>query len=266
MTGLTPPGPPAEDPEPTPAGPPDRWQHTPMSDERLRAAPTNAPSSPPSKAMAGWALGLSLAFCVPFGFLVAIGLAIAVLVRSRDGRDHGKGMAVAALVISGILLVLNVGYVVVVVGQVLTGSYDETTRNDDGDVVEPGDISITKLRVGDCFSPPTGEGPPLEGEEQTVSLLVTAMPCDEPHVFEVYSIVRVPTADYPGSDTIRRMRRQCLDGFEGYVGVPPLQSSLSVVDYFPTARSWRFGQRTITCSLTVDGYRQLRHSLRDSKR
>jgi hypothetical protein len=50
----------------------------------------------PSKAMAITALILSLLCCFPLGLM----LAIVVLVRSRDGRNHGKGLAIGAIVAS----------------------------------------------------------------------------------------------------------------------------------------------------------------------
>ena len=58
----------------------------------------------PSKAMAITALVTSLICCTPVGFI----LAIVVLVRSKDGRNHGRGMAIAALIIS-ILFSIGIG-------------------------------------------------------------------------------------------------------------------------------------------------------------
>jgi hypothetical protein len=50
--------------------------------------------------MAIGALIASILGCTCIGVLVAVPLAIVVLVRGRDGRNHGKGLAIAALVIS----------------------------------------------------------------------------------------------------------------------------------------------------------------------
>ena len=59
----------------------------------------------PSKGMAITALILSILGCTCIGALVAIPLAIVVLVRSKDGRNHGKGLAIAAMIISVISLI-----------------------------------------------------------------------------------------------------------------------------------------------------------------
>ncbi len=50
--------------------------------------------------MAIGALIASILGCTCIGVLVAVPLAIVVLVRSRGGQNHGKGLAIAALVIS----------------------------------------------------------------------------------------------------------------------------------------------------------------------
>ena len=55
--------------------------------------------------MAITALILSILGCTCIGALVAIPLAIVVLVRGRDGRNHGKGLAIAALIISVLSLI-----------------------------------------------------------------------------------------------------------------------------------------------------------------
>ena len=72
------------------------------------AAPGYSPMpgpAEPSKGMAITALIMSILGCTCIGALVAIPLAIVVLVRSKDGRNHGKGLAIAAIIISVISLI-----------------------------------------------------------------------------------------------------------------------------------------------------------------
>jgi hypothetical protein len=63
------------------------------------AGPMPGPAEP-SKGMAITALIASILGCTCIGILVAVPLAIIVLVRSRGGQNYGKGLAIAALVIS----------------------------------------------------------------------------------------------------------------------------------------------------------------------
>lgn len=66
----------------------------------------------PSKGMAIAALVLSFLACTFVAGVVAIVLAIVVLVRGKDGRNHGKGLAIAALVISVLVMLATVGVIV----------------------------------------------------------------------------------------------------------------------------------------------------------
>ena len=98
----------------------------------------------PSKAMAITSLVLSLLCCFPIGLI----LAIVVLVRSRDGRNHGKGLAIGAVAASIVsAIVLTAGIIVLSqvdwddllpVEQLKTGECLNASNlaNDDADFVE----------------------------------------------------------------------------------------------------------------------------------
>ena len=211
--------------------------------------------------MAGWALGLSLAFCIPFAFLVGAGLAIAVLVKGRDGRDHGMGKAIAALVIAGLLVVANVAYAVVV----FFNGFDDTERDADGRVVEGGEVTLDRLQVGDCFSEPNLDSIPTDEAGEEASVTVDVVPCDEPHQAETYHQIQLDGGDYPGSDAIDARAAECVTAFRAYVGVPYRRSRLDFVYYFPTSASWRLGDREIVCSLVNRDLSDLTGSKRRSR-
>lgn len=92
--------------------------------------------APPSKAMAITSLALSFLFCVPFVAAIAsIVLGVVVLARSKDGRDHGRGMAIAGIVISTLVMLATIAVLVVAVVLGLN-----TFK------------SVNDLAVGDCIS------------------------------------------------------------------------------------------------------------------
>lgn len=272
---LTPPGPPTE-PEPDP--PPrsgrrllDEW----IEENRTRDVPANPYATPydgrlgegsrfdegTSRKMAGWALGLSLVFCIPFAFVVAIGLAIAVLVRSRGGGNHGKGRAIAALVISALIVAANVVYVVVI----LFGGVDTTERDSEGRVTDGGTVTLDRLRVGDCFDEPNLDELATE-DEGVASGAVDVVPCAESHRAEVFHRIKVSGDDFPGDAAIERQTAECLPAFKEYVGKAYGRSTLEVAIYYPTSSSWRFGDRTILCNLTKRDLSDITGSLRNSRR
>ena len=111
--------------------------------------------------MAITALIASILGCTCIGALVAIPLAIVVLLRSRDGRNHGKGLAIAALIIS-VISVIGVG-----VGGYFVYDYAKDFKNVDdltrGDcitakgLVDDASESVTDIKSVSCSSDHDGE-------------------------------------------------------------------------------------------------------------
>ena len=269
---LVPPGPSADEVAERRTGPlpVDEW----MAENRRRqqesgalygsygSYASNQHLRPASQTMANWALGLSLALCIPFAFLVGAGLAIAVLVKGRDGRNHGKGKAIASLIIGALILVVNVIYVVVVV---FTG-VDETRRDSTGQVVDGGSVTLERLQVGDCFTEPSLDDVLTDEDRSEASGLADVVPCSDPHQAEVFHEFDVAGDDFPGDAVIERRTADCLPAFKDYVGKSFQRSQLDVVFYFPTSTAWRFGDHEITCVLLDPDMKQLNLSMAGSRR
>lgn len=267
--GLVSPGgpPPAENagqPWPTPYPAPNPAQYpgypSPYGNRQL---------PPASRTMAGWALGLALVFCVPLVPLVGIVLGIVVLARCRDGRDHGKGLAIAAVVVGALAMLLQV---VGFVGGVIEGfreGLDSTRRDESGNVVDGGEMLPTKLRMGDCFNDKALRD---AGTEEVRADLVEGVPCSEPHGFEVFALLDIEgtgdgSDDHPGQAAIDAQAARCFPEFKKFVGVAYARSDLEVSYYFPTPQSWRLlGDRVITCVVWDPEEERLTASLRNARR
>lgn len=220
--------------------------------------------APASRTMAGWALGLSMAFCAPLLPAVGLILGIVVLARSRDGRDHGKGMAIGAVVVGGLVTVVQVVSIAAGVVEGIREGFDGTTRDESGNVVDSGEMIPTKLRVGDCFDDPNLRGLSAEGVESGV---ITGIPCDEPHDAEVYGIFQMSGGDYPGQAAIDEHALKCLPAFKEFVGRPYAKSNLEVGTYMPSSRSWRLmGDRAVTCVAWDPEQERLTGSLENARR
>lgn len=121
-------------------------------------------SGEPGKGMAIGALIASILGCTCLGILVAVPLAIVVLVRGRDGRNHGKGLAIAALVLSVLWLI----------GGSIGGYFLYDYAKDLKDV--------DSLKAGDCF---TAKG--LTDESETGVTQIRSVGCSAKHDGEVLS-------------------------------------------------------------------------------
>ena len=76
-----------------------------------------------------------------------------------------------------------------------TSTGDGSTRSEDGEVIEGGDVGAFRLRVGDCIAA-------ISSAAQFESLPV--VPCDEPHEAQVFHAFSVTGEDYPGMTEVDR--------------------------------------------------------------
>jgi hypothetical protein len=202
---------------------------------------------PPSKAMAGWSLGLAI-FPNCITWTLAIVFACIVISRSKDGRDHGKKMSVAALIIVAVWVAIAIALVAVLAAT-------DADRDETGRVTDGGRASALDLRVGDCLPDP-GE----TGRKQTVDLVA----CDLPHRAEVYALFDID-GEYTTDEEVTHLAQSgCFDRFKDYVGVAPGRSSLTIY-YIRPLNEVTFRQDPgVSCiALAAD---QLTTTLKGSKR
>lgn len=74
----------------------------------------------------------------------------------------------------------------------VTAMDDDTTRNDDGVIVDGGGLGAFKVRVGDCVQWPD--------EREVMS--IEGVPCDVPHDAQAYVTFDLPDGPYPGEAAV----------------------------------------------------------------
>jgi len=170
---------------------------------------------PPSKALAGWSLGLAI-FPSIVTWVIAVIFAIIVLSRSRDGRDHGKGLSTAALIVVAVWILVAVVVVSLVYS---TGAH----RDENGRVTDGGRASAFDLRVGDC----------LPAFEAGTARTVEVVDCGESHIGEVYATYELTGEFTTRDEVVDLVKAGCLDRFEAFDGIAPESSSLRLFYLFP---------------------------------
>jgi hypothetical protein len=190
------------------------------------AAPVGEPE--PSKGMAITSLILSILCCFPVGLI----LAIVVLVRSRDGRNHGKGLAIAAVVIS---IITFIGGVAAAIG------LSQVDWEEFGKSLLP----VENLETGECLN----AGNLTDDDAQFVDS-ITEKSCTEPHDAEVLA-TKVLTQDdaegyEPASSTL------CTDLITGGSGADKLTDGLTFVG-LTTDESPDAGDKLVCIAYRVDG-------------
>lgn len=177
--------------------------------------------------------------------MASVALALIVLRRGRaDGRDHGRGLAITALVIDGIWAIV----LIALFGFGLADRFDDPgpDRGNDGQVDEATDSAAKNLRVGDCVNDPSlMESRTEPTEVETVEIV----PCTQAHDLEVYEVFSLPGNGFPGSDNVRVLADQgCLESFPDFVGTAYQDSTLAYATYYPRQREWEaYHDREVTC-------------------
>lgn len=115
----------------------------------------------------------------------------------------------------------------------------------------PQPLLIDQLQPGDCL-----QGPPDVNTAKWWPYVVTAVPCTEKHLAEVYfsSANYWPgTMAFPGHARIaHQAKTECRKEFRAYNGVPSSASVYSFRDLFPWDRvNWSFGDRGLLCTAYV---------------
>ena len=75
-----------------------------------------------------------------------------------------------------------------------TACADDPIRDEDGVVINAGDVSVFELEQGDCLDPT----PDVTGDIDQIPVV----PCDQPHLQEVYATVEHPDDAYPGASEV----------------------------------------------------------------
>jgi ribosomal protein L40E len=131
---------------------------------------------------------------------------------------------------------------------VLGGSILFAARRDDsGEITGAGTLSVQDLQVGDCFD--------LEDErtaDTTEVSTVRAIPCDQPHTYEMYFAGDYPAGELPTAPDEPYSEWEegsCVGSFESYVGIDFDSSRWYFSSLTPTDESWDAGDRLLQCFL-----------------
>jgi hypothetical protein len=156
-------------------------------------------------------------------------------------------------------LLRRFGWIAVVALFAIIGWWFSAGRGESGELTRSGNLSVTDLRVGDCFSL-KDPGAETIGE-------VDAKVCSEPHEFEMMFVGNLPHAELPGEGAMRDwVGANCLPAFDAYVGLAFEDSALDIFQFVPTEDSWDQGDHSIQCAIYDPQESQLTGSLRNAAR
>lgn len=120
------------------------------------------------------------------------------------------------------------------------GWFTAARRGDDGSLTSGGTLSVTDLRVGDCFN--------NDEESQEEITDVDAVPCDEPHEYEVFAVAEHESESFPTDSEFEEIFGSlCVPAFETYVGSSYATSALYAGFITPSETSFAERDREYAC-------------------
>lgn len=147
-----------------------------------------------------------------------------------------------------------IGAIVVVLA---VGWFTSARRAGNGQINDSGTLSVSDLQVGDCFN---------NGTSTEVSQ-VDAVPCAEPHQYELFHVFRLTGTTYPTeADLDSQSAAACAPAFAAYIGHDYDTSSLYISTLYPTSDGWDHGDREVQCVVHDQAESKVAGSLRGSGR
>lgn len=211
---------------------------------------------PPPNQQTGWsglAIAAFVASLVPLiGILAAVPLAIVALVKIAKTHERGKGLAIAAIIISVLWWIGFIG-----LGAWVAGTSVE--RNDAGAITKEGRIDFGEIRAGDCVNIPDPGG-----SDDINTFELKGVPCSEPHNAEAAALIPIEGDSFPGTDAIDdQTARECETEALSYLSEAP-KTGLQPYRLIPTESIWDDdnGHRAI-CFVTQADYSATTGSVAD---
>lgn len=218
------------------------------------------PPPPPGQqaSQSGWnglAIGAFVASFVPLvGILAAVPLAIVALVKIAKTSQRGKGLAIAAIIISVLWWIGVIGLGAWFAGQ-------RVERNDAEQITKAGIVEFGDIRVGDCVNIPD------PGSSEDVNPFdLMGVRCSEPHNGQAVAITPIDGESYPGESSLNSQSlKPCAAALRTQLhGVVVGQGGYLPYRLYPTESVWDDdnGHRVI-CFVTKDGFGDMTGSLTD---
>jgi hypothetical protein len=168
----------------------------------------------------GWAIA-AFVLGILGGTILSVIFAIVALFQLRGRHQRGRGLAIAALVISA-------AWIAAIASVIFYGLSAQ------GKTVHAADLA-----VGDCIK---------DSYEVELPASVKRVRCDRPHYGEVFAVETMPAdAAYPGDQPATAFADQCGPQFFDYAPNSPEGPTFRVAVAYPTADGWANGDRSIVC-------------------
>ena len=161
-------------------------------------------------------------------------------------------------------LIITIGIGIYGYLQVSDSKKDSTTRSEDAEVIEAGEVGVEVLKISDCVKFPNDMkiGDPNKTYEFSS---FKAVPCTDLHDAEMFSMKILAFTPYPGEDALYgELSDFCVDDFTSYTGLQYDSSSpYKILPLVPLEEGWSNGDRKVSCLAALISGEKLSESIRE---
>ncbi|MFZ0833396.1 MAG: septum formation family protein [Mycobacterium sp.] len=176
---------------------------------------------PPRPKTNGFAIA-SLILGIIGAVLLSVIFGVIALNQTKGGRQGGRGMAIAGLIISGAWVFVIAAIVIAVM------------------VFDNGSVQATNIKTGDCIADAPADGANV--------LRLPKVSCDEPHEGEVYAMIRVSGDNFPGQAAMQNdYEQRCVSALNAYAPDAANDRGISNFLLYPSQETWDRGDRDVAC-------------------
>ncbi|MFG2090683.1 MULTISPECIES: septum formation family protein [unclassified Spirillospora] len=164
----------------------------------------------------------------------AVGFAVAALVQAGRRGEKGRGLAVAALAVSGVWLVAATFLLIAAGG-------DDDEEASAREVEGP---RASALADEDCFT---------DFRQAGTKFFARAVPCTSSHQGEVVAKPDLPILDYPGDGRLAAEGEKACRVQASSLYAAGRDDEFTLVVARPDKKAWDSGERAVTCLLRYTG-------------
>ncbi|WP_168221237.1 DUF4190 domain-containing protein [Actinomadura sp. WMMA1423] len=230
-SGPPQPGPQAPYPPPPPP-PPMPGDHGPGSHQGSNPEKTN-----------GLAIAALVTGLIPCVSLVGLVLGIISLGQISKKGGKGRGLAIAGIALFCLWIVLSIaGYALRGGGSSDDGAAPKPTAT------KPKEVDAQKMKLGNCINDNSGatSSAPTNAPVEVESVKI--VPCTGPHDGEVTAVFKLKGFVMPPEARLQQLASTgCKLRTQARINRDPAARGIASSYYYPTADSWKSGDRTVTC-------------------
>jgi hypothetical protein len=207
----------------SPPGPPPGYNPYPYGQYGQQPAVPYPPYRvyPPKPKTNGFAIA-SLILGIIGAVLLSVIFGIIALNQTKGGRQGGRGMAIAGLIISAAWVFVIAAIIIAAI------------------VFDDGSVQATDIKTGDCIAETPADGANVRR--------LPKVSCDEPHEGEVYAMIRVSGSTFPGQAALQNEYEQrCMSALEAYAPDAANDPGTSSFLLYPSQQTWDRGDREVAC-------------------